>query len=272
MGTAQIEFQNQIALPGSVADSSPYTEAERLQQEHYDRIADRYEAHYSDPCSSLYRQRFIYQPMFDGLNLSGMKVLDAMCGSGQTSEYLLAHGAEVTGLDISSEVIDAFRKRWPKSQTVCRSALDTGLENESFDCVAVVGGLHHMHPFLNETVRELHRVLKPGGHLCFMEPHSGSIPDLVRRVWYKHDKFFSDNEAAIDLASLEREFSSHFRFNRVKYMGGVAFLLVLNSMIFRIPLRLKPLYTPFLLVLESVLSRLQGKKLSCFVIAQWQKR
>ena len=105
-----------------------------------------------------------------------------------------------------------------------------------------------------------------------MEPHSGSLPDLVRRVWYKHDKFFSDNEAAIDLSGLQREFSSHFTFNRVKYMGSVGFLLVLNSMIFRIPLRLKPVYTPLLLALESVLSKLQGKKLSCFVIAQWQKR
>lgn len=272
MSTAGIELKNQLALPASVPAISTYSEAERLQQEHYDKIADRYEAHYSDPCSLRYRQRFIYQPMFDGLNLSGMKVLDAMCGSGQTSEYLLSHGADVTGLDISSEVIDDFRQRWPSARAVCRSALDTGFENDSFDCVTVVGGLHHMHPFLNETVREMHRILKSGGYLCFMEPHSGSIPDLVRRVWYKHDKFFSDNEAAIDLARIEREFSSHFTFNRVKYMGSVAFLLVLNSMIFRIPLRLKPLYTPLLLALESVLSKLQGKKLSCFVIAQWQKR
>nr|MDQ3819454.1 class I SAM-dependent methyltransferase [Acidobacteriota bacterium] len=233
MGTARIELKNQLALPSPIPATPSYSEAERQQQEHYDRIADQYEAHYSDPCSRLYRRRFIYQPMFDGLNLSGMKVLDAMCGSGQTSEYLLSSGAEVTGLDISSEVIEAFRRRWPESNAVCRSALDTGLESESFDCVAVVGGLHHMHPFLYETISEMHRVLRPGGYLCFMEPHSGSIPDLVRRVWYKHDRFFSDNEAAIDLCGLESEFSSHFRFNRVKYMGSVGFLLVLNSMIFR---------------------------------------
>ena len=121
-------------------------------------------------------------------------------------------------------------------------------------------------------MRELHRVLKPGGYLCFMEPHSGSLPDIVRRVWYKHDQLFSDNEAAIDLGAIERELSSHFSFNRVKYQGSVGFLLVLNSMIFRIPLRLKPLYTPLLLALESLISKLQGKKLSCFVVAQWQKK
>ena len=41
----------------------------------------------------------------------------------------------------------------------------------SFDCVAVVGGLHHIHPNVKAAVREIHRVLKPGGHFCFMEPH-----------------------------------------------------------------------------------------------------
>src|SRR5205085_9046703 len=110
MSTARIELKNQIALPASIPAISPYSEAERLQQEHYNRIADEYEAHYSDRCSRLYRQRFIYQPMFDGLNLSVMKVLDAMCGSGQTSEYLLSHDEKVTGVDISCEVIDVFKK------------------------------------------------------------------------------------------------------------------------------------------------------------------
>lgn len=105
-----------------------------------------------------------------------------------------------------------------------------------------------------------------------MEPHTGSFADIVRRFWYKHDRFFSDNEAAIDVHALEQEFASHFAFKRVKYLGNVAFLFVLNSLIFRIPLRLRPLYSPFLLQIESLICRFQGKKTSCFVVAQWQKK
>jgi ubiquinone/menaquinone biosynthesis C-methylase UbiE len=59
---------------------------DRQQQAHYDNIAADYEAHYSDEWSREYRRQFIYQPMFAGLDLSGMKILDAMCGSGQTTE------------------------------------------------------------------------------------------------------------------------------------------------------------------------------------------
>lgn len=246
--------------------------SDRQQQAHYDTISADYEAHYSDEWSLEYRRRFIYAPMFAGLDLNGMKILDAMCGTGQTTEYLLAHGAEVTGLDISNEVIDEFRKRWSNIHAVKRSLLDSGLAASSFDCVAVVGGLHHIHPNLNLAMREIHRILKPGGYLCFMEPHSGSLPDLIRRVWYKFDRYFSDNEEAIDMKALQREFRSEFDLSRADYRGNLAFLLVLNSLIFRIPVWAKKFYSPLLMKLEGKIDKLQGRLTSCFVVAQWQKR
>jgi ubiquinone/menaquinone biosynthesis C-methylase UbiE len=134
-----------------------------------------------------------------------------------------------------------------------------------------VGGLHHIRPHESEALAEIHRVLKPGGYLCFMEPHSGSFPDVIRKFWYKHDRFFSDNEAAIDLDGLQREFSTRFSFQRTKYQGNIAFLLVLNSLIFRVPLKLKPFYSPLLLSIERVINKFQGKRSSCFVVARWQK-
>lgn len=246
--------------------------ADRQQQAHYDNIAADYEAHYSDEWSLEYRRQFIYDPMFAGLDVAGMKILDAMCGSGQTTEYLLARGANVTGLDISNEVIDAFRARWTNVHAVKRSLLDSGLPADSFDCVVVVGGLHHVHPNLNRAMHEIHRVLKPGGFLCFMEPHAGSLPDVVRRVWYKFDRYFSDNEEAIDMNTLQEDFGGQFELRKAKYLGNLAFLLVLNSLIFRVPCWAKRFYSPLLLKLEAKIHRFQCKLTSCFVVAQWQKR
>jgi len=246
--------------------------AERQQQAHYDQIAADYEAHYSDQWSVEYRRRFIYEPMFAGLNLAGMNVLDAMCGSGQTTEYLLARGANVTGLDISNEVIEKFQARWTRATALNRSLLDSGFPDGAFDCVVVVGGLHHIHPNVKRAVTELHRVLKPGGYLCFMEPHSGSLPDLLRRVWYRFDRLFSDNEASIDIERLQRDFQSHFELKCAQHLGNVAFLLVLNSLIFRIPPRVKKLFAPSLMKLEPLINKLQTKLTSCFVVAQWQRK
>lgn len=245
--------------------------SERQQQEHYDNIAADYEAHYSDEWSIEYRRRFIYDPMFEGVNLSGMEVLDAMCGSGQTTSYLLTRGAKVTGLDISNEVIDQFQASWTEAKAVKRSLLDSGFPDNSFDCVSVVGGLHHIHPEMKAAVREIHRVLKPGGYFCFMEPHTGSFPDVVRRIWYRFDRYFSDNEAAIDIGRMKRDFADCFTLKKAKYLGNIAFLLVLNSLIFRIPAGSKGLYAPSLMKVEPLINKLQTKFTSCFVVAQWQK-
>jgi len=121
-------------------------------------------------------------------------------------------------------------------------------------------------------VREIHRVLKPGGHFCFMEPHTGSLPDVVRRIWYRFDRFFSDNEAAIDVGALEKDFGDSFKLRKAKYLGNVAFLLVLNSLIFRIPPKSKRFFAPLLMKLEPWVNKLQTKLTSCFVVTQWQKR
>jgi SAM-dependent methyltransferase len=273
MNLAVGTLEEAFTLPSSMVSQSVSLRAsERLQQDHYDEIAADYEVHYSDNCSLEYRRRFIYEPMFEGINLSGTKVLDAMCGSGQTTEYLLSRDAKVTGLDLSSEVIRSFKARWIGCDYIQRSLIDSGLPSESFDSIVVVGGLHHIHPNVSGAVREIQRVLKPGGHFCFMEPHTGSLPDVVRRIWYKHDRFFSDNEAAIDVQSLEREFAAQFEFEQVRYLGNVAFLLVLNSLIFRIPVSAKPYYSAVLLKLEALINKLQGKRTSCFVVGRWRKK
>jgi SAM-dependent methyltransferase len=271
MSTPAAAYSEILASP-VVFTEERLSASEMLQRKHYDRIAPAYEAHYGDACSREYRRRFIYQPMFEGIDVAGMNVLDGMCGSGHTTEYLLSRGAQVTGLDISSEEINRFRARCPEALGLCRSLLDSKLDSDSFDCLAVVGGLHHLHPHLNDAIREIHRVLKPGGYFCFMEPHSGSIPDVVRRLWYRFDGLFSNNEAAIDVRRLENDFANHFTFNRARYQGNVGFLFVLNSLIFRMPLQVKPIYSPALMTCEATLNKLQKKLTACFTIGQWQKK
>ena len=263
---------SEILTPSLSVEQLSLGPAELLQREHYDRIAADYEAHYGDAASLEYRRRFIYQPMFDGLNLEGMNVLDAMCGSGHMAEYVISRRAALTGIDISPEEIRRFRDRWPEAHGVCRSLLDTGMKAEAFDCVAVVGGLHHLHPHLGAAIREIHRLLKPGGTFCFMEPHAGSFPDVLRRLWYRCDSLFSDNEAAIDTDGLQADFAAYFTFNRMTYQGNIAFLLVLNSLVFRIPLPLKPIYSPALMACEAAASKLQSKSTACYAIGQWRKK
>jgi len=248
------------------------SDTENLQKEHYERIAAEYDNHYNDKFSQKYMRRFVFEPMFAGLDLENKSVLEAMCGGGQITQYLLSKNAKVTGLDISPQQTLNFKRRHKQVDVVCGSILNSGIESESFDAVGVVGGLHHMPPHTDESIREIHRVLKPGGHFCFMEPHSETLAESMRKAWYKRDSLFADNEAAINMKELNRNFADIFDFNHEYFLGNFGYLFVLNSMVFRVPLKLKPVYSPSFIALESVLNKILGKPFSCFVVAQWRKK
>lgn len=249
-----------------------YSEAENLQKQHYGPLTSKYAAHYGDKWSQRYRLKFIDRPMLGDVDLCGMEVLDAMCGSGETTEYLLHRGAHVTGIDISKEAILAFQQRFPDCKSHCGSILSTGFPSDSFDCVVVVGGLHHLHPHCSLAIDEIHRVLKTGGLFCFYEPHSGSLPNLARQFWYRRDRLFAANEAAIDVRVLKQSFFREFEFLKEDHGGSVAYLLVLNSMAFRVPLWMKRFYSEGLMWVESAVKGMLGKRLSCTVICRWKKR
>ena len=248
------------------------TASDALQRAHYDRIAAGYEAHYSDADSLLYRRRFINEPLTEGLDLAGRQVLDAMCGSGQMAAYLVQRQAEVTGLDVSPQVVELLKKNLPSARATCRSILDSGFLDATFDAIFAVGGLHHLQPNLSPALDEMYRILKPGGYLCFAEPHARSLPDAARRLWYRFDPLFESNEAAVDVEALMDAQRHRFEFVKTRYTGGLAYLLVYNSMVFRTPHVLKRAYTPPLLALEAVTQRFGGRWLSCMVLARWRKR
>lgn len=251
---------------------SPVISNEERQKAHYDRIADAYELHYSDEYSLRYRARFINEPLTRGIDVAGRDLLEALCGAGTVTQHLLALRANVTGLDISPKMLERFRERWPGCDAILASIIETDIPDETYDGIFIVGGLHHLHPDVNRAVDEMCRILKPGGYLCFMEPHAGSVPDLFRRLWYRLDDTFEKNEAAIDVDRLAARNADRFAVISARYMGNIAFLLVFNSLIFRVPPRLKRYYAPALLALEGIISKVQGKRLSCFAVCQWRKK
>lgn len=246
-------------------------ESELAQQQHYDTIASAYETHYSDRWSLEYRDRYVLGPLVEGLDLRGKAVLDAMCGSGQAAAYFVNAGAQVTGLDISPGVLHLLRDKYPEVEVVCASILEPGLPSGALDIVVITGGLHHVHPHVQPALDQVFRLLKPGGHLLFAEPVAGSVFDWLRTRWYRVDELFATNEASIDVNALVAANRGRFDIEFVRYGGNLGYLLVYNSMVFRVPHRLKAFYAPVLLRAEGWLQRVQGRRTACMVISRWRK-
>jgi SAM-dependent methyltransferase len=246
-------------------------DAARRQGRHYDGLVDLYEIHATDDLTARYRRRFIDAPLLEGVDLHDSAVLEAMCGSGHSTGYLLERGARVTGLDVSEQAITLFRGKWPQCKAVVSDILEHELPSESFDVVVIVGGLHHVHPNVDAAVAEIWRLLKPNGLFCFSEPHTGSVVNLMRRWWYRRDRLFEDNEAAIDVTHLRRRFEGKFAVLSERYFGNVAHTLVLNSLVLRAPTWLKRVYGAPAIAIEAALNPVLGRRLSCSVSCRWRK-
>ncbi len=103
----------------------------------------------------------------------GKKVLDAACGPGKYAEILLAQGAEVTGIDFSPKMIDLAKQRNPTSGEFFvhdMSKAFSMFETNTFDIVLCALALHYLEDW-NPTIREFHRVLKPGACLVVSLEH-----------------------------------------------------------------------------------------------------
>ena len=96
-----------------------------------------------------------------------LKVLDCGCADGRNSEWLIAEGFEVTGVDFSQTVIERTQKRLPKGKFLVGDIrkLDE-IEDNSFDFLIDAGALHVNYP--EDTlsiIKEYHRILKNSGKM-----------------------------------------------------------------------------------------------------------
>lgn len=131
---------------------------------------------------------------------AGQRVLDIGCGTGTLAALMnrLYPGLEVVGLDPDPQALARAKKKATRAQIAVR--LDQGFSDElpypdvSFDRVFSSFMFHHLEAESRErTVREVRRVLKPGGsfHLADFVHPEGHSHGLSHRI--HSNPHFKDN-------------------------------------------------------------------------------
>ncbi|MGE3466533.1 MAG: class I SAM-dependent methyltransferase [Pyrinomonadaceae bacterium] len=100
----------------------------------------------------------------------GMKVLDLGCGDGNTAIPSAKRGADVLGIDIASNLVEAAKKRAAelglsniRFQEGDASDL-SGIDDDTFDlAISIFGAMFAPRPF--DVAKEMVRVTKPGGRV-----------------------------------------------------------------------------------------------------------
>ena len=103
-------------------------------------------------------------------NCPSGKALDAACGTGRHAAYMASLGHRVTGIDVSGRMLEMARSKVPSAWFETADLASIPLENGSVDLAVCSLALTHCTD-LGPPVKELGRVLRPGGTLIISDVH-----------------------------------------------------------------------------------------------------
>ena len=187
----------------------------RLERErvHHDQWAARMDpaalspkAHFEGSTSP--ENRFIMSLLGD---VRGKRILDLGCGAGENSVYFTGKGAACTAADISPVMIEVAHRLAARHgvtiEGVVVNAMQLDFPDAAFDIVYAANMLHHVDSAI--ALAEMHRVLKPGGRLCFWDPlRHNPVINVYRRM---ATRVRSSDEHPLDLGLILKQVRSLFR-------------------------------------------------------------
>jgi ubiquinone/menaquinone biosynthesis C-methylase UbiE len=142
------------------------------------------------------------------------RLLEIGCGMGTDLLQFARGGARCTGIDLTPRSIEITRHRFRLYDAGGAFMISDGehlpIRDESFDVVYSNGVLHHT-PDTAGAIREVHRVLRPGGTAKVMLYHRNSLNywfDIVLRRGVLHGDFLRGQSVA-EIMSRVVEFSNH---------------------------------------------------------------
>ena len=126
--------------------------------------------------------------------ISFKRILDAGCAAGRDSKILSENGLNVTGIDISLELVKIAKKNNPNIAFIKGDFLDLPFEKNSFGGIWAHASLLHLETIedVKKALVEFYRVLKTKGiiHIIVKAQLKGKKFTVVSDKLSKHNRFF----------------------------------------------------------------------------------
>lgn len=106
------------------------------------------------------------------LPAEGGRLLDVGFGNGSFLKIASEMGWNAEGIDFDPKAVEVARARGLNVR--CASAADLSAHAEQYDVITISHVIEHVHEPLN-LLRDLYRLLKPGGHLWLDTPNLSSL-------------------------------------------------------------------------------------------------
>ena len=145
----------------------------------YEVFADEFRDH----AETSFFNAYVDRPACLGLlgDVRGRRLLDAACGPGIYADELTRRGATVTGLDVSPRMVELATARVPDARFRSHDLNEPldWIDDDAFDVALCALAIEYVDDRA-AALRELHRVLVPGGALVLSRLHPTAD-------WLRHD-------------------------------------------------------------------------------------
>lgn len=124
-------------------------------------------------------------------------VLDAGCGDGSKSKYLIQHGMRVYGIDIAEKFLEIAKQEAPTGEFEVLALEDADKLTKEFDAIFAQASLLHVaKKDILKTLMALNSKLKPGGlfYIAVKEVREGQPEEEIKvdnDYGYTYERFFS---------------------------------------------------------------------------------
>lgn len=108
-------------------------------------------------------------PFFSEYVESGSKVVDIGCGDGVGSSKIAQAGYAVTGVDLSTVMVELAKENADQQPGLSFTQGDfysLPFKDDEMDAALVINSLEYTGEPLT-VMKEIHRIIKPGGYVCF---------------------------------------------------------------------------------------------------------